>query len=317
MPKMLVQVLVFPLVTITITQGYTPSYQVMRHQNFLIKYEINSENMALKVVDLLDKNVGKMEGFYDITVNTPVSIIIAGSSEDFEAYSNSSFPTWTGATYLSSRDIILLKNPRWANQEIDFQREFSHELSHLYFNKRFGESEIPLWYNEGLAEYLSVGSINLHSGLVLSNAIWAKSILPFGRIDSLLSFSKQKAELAYVQSLSAVIFLFDRLADRENLNHFHQTIVEKGWANALQQDIGMDLVDFEIAWYRYVDHKYRWLFILNVENLIWVALLLILMIGMYLVRYRNKRILKKWEYEEQVHGLDNPDYSNFESGYKE
>ncbi len=174
-----------------------------------------------------------------------------------------------------------------------------------------------MWYNEGLAEYLSVGSVNLHSGLVLSNAIWAKSILHLGRMDSLLSFSKQKAELAYVQSLSAVMFLFDRLGNHENPNLFHQSIVEKGWANAFQQNVGMDLVDFEIAWYRHVDDKYRWLFILNVENLIWVALLLVLMIGMYLIRYRNKKILEKWEYEEQIHGFDSPDYSNFESGYKE
>lgn len=317
MPKMLIKVLLFPFVTLTVTQGYTSSYQVIRHQNFLIKYEIDSENMALKVVALLEKNVVKIEEFYDTTVNTPVSIIVTGSSADFEAYSNSSFPTWTGAAYLSSRDIILLKNPSWANQEIDFQREFVHELSHLYFDKKFGESEIPLWYNEGLAEYLSVGSVNLHSGLVLSNAIWAKSILPLGRIDSLLSFSKQKAELAYVQSLSAVMFLFDRLGNHENPNLFHQSIVEKGWANAFQQNVGMDLVDFEIAWYRHVDDKYRWLFILNVENLIWVALLLVLMIGMYLIRYRNKKILEKWEYEEQIHGFDSPDYSNFESGYKE
>lgn len=317
MPKMLIKVLLFPFVTLTVTQGYTSSYQVIRHQNFLIKYEIDSENMALKVVALLEKNVGKIEEFYDTTVNTPVSIIVTGSLADFEAYSNSSFPTWTGAAYLSSRDIILLKNPSWANQEIDFQREFVHELSHLYFDKKFGESEIPLWYNEGLAEYLSVGSVNLHSGLVLSNAIWAKSILPLGRIDSLLSFSKQKAELAYVQSLSAVMFLFDRLGNHESPNLFHQSIVEKGWANAFQQNVGMDLVDFEIAWYRHVDDKYRWLFILNVENLIWVALLLVLMIGMYLIRYRNKKILEKWEYEEQIHGFDSPDYSNFESGYKE
>ena len=192
-----------------------------------------------------------------------------------------------------------------------------HELSHLYLHKKFGENNIPLWYNEGLAEYLSVGSISLHSGLVLSNAIWAKSILPFNRIDSLLFFSKHKADLAYVQSLSAVLFLFDRLGDRESVDLFHQTILEKGWVHAFQQNMKMDQIDFEVAWYRYAEDKYRWLFILNAENLIWVVLLLVLIVGMYWIRYRNKKILKKWEYEEQIHGFDDADYSNFESGNKE
>jgi len=317
MTKRLINVIIFLFVFVTILQGNTYHFEMIRHQNFLIKYEITNENLALQVVGLLEQNSNKMEKFYDIDVNTPVSVVIVESLEDFDSYARSSLPTWTGAAYLSSQNIILLKNPTWSNPEINFQREFLHELSHLYFHKKFEGKDIPLWYNEGLAEYLSVGSIDLHSGLVLSNAIWAKSILPFDRIDSLLFFSKQKAELAYAQSLSAILFLYERLGNRENWNYFHQMILEKGWEPAFRENVKMDLIDFEVTWYHYIDDKYRWLFILNAENLIWVALLLVLIAGMYLVRYRNKKILKKWEYEEQIHGFDNPDYSNFESGYKE
>ncbi|NIU01716.1 MAG: hypothetical protein GWN62_30000, partial [Aliifodinibius sp.] len=75
-------------------------------------------------------------------------------------------------------------------------------------------------------------------------------------------------------------------------------------------NVKKDEIDFEIAWYRYIEDKYRWLFILNLENLIWVALLLVLFLGMYLIRYRNKKILEKWEYEEQIYGFDNPHYSS-------
>lgn len=317
MLKILIQIMVFLFVPLTILRGNATPYEMMRHQNFLIKYGIANESLALKVVNLLNQNSGKMEKFYNIDVSTPVSIIITESSKDFNSYAKSSLPPWSGAAYLSSRDVILLKNPAWSNQEINFQREFVHELSHLYFHKKFGGEDIPLWYNEGLAEYLSTGSIDLHSGLVLSNAIWAKSVIPFSRIDSLLFFSKPKAELAYAQSLSAVLFLYKRLGEGESRNRFHDLILEKGWKQAFQESVKMDVIDFEIAWYHHIDEKYRWLFILNAENLIWVALLIVLFIGMYLVRYRNRKILKKWEYEEQIYGFDNPDYSNFQSGFKE
>lgn len=317
MAKILIKVILLLFVPVTILLGDTPQHEMIRHRNFLIKYEITNESLALQVVRLLEQNMGRMERFYGIDVNTPVSVVILKSSEDFNSYAKSPLPTWSGAAYVSSQDIILLRNPTWASSDINFQREFVHELSHLYFQKKFEGKDIPLWYNEGLAEYLSTGSIDLHSGLVLSNAIWAKSILPFNRIDSLLLFSKQRAELAYVQSLSAVLFLYKGLGNAENRNHFHDMILEKGWEPAFRESVKMDQIDFEVAWYRYIDGKYRWLFILNAENLIWVALLLVLIIGMYLVRYRNKKILKKWEYEEQIRGFDNPDYSNFESGYKE
>lgn len=315
--RILVKGTFFLLIYATVLHGNTSPHAMMRHQNFLIKYEITNESLALQVVGLLEQNLDKMERFYNINVSSPVTVVIVESSEDFDSYAKSPLPAWTGAAYLSSRDIILLKNPVWANLEINFKRAFLHELSHLYFHKKFIGKDLPLWYNEGLSEYLSVGSIDLHSGLVLSNAIWAKTILPFDRIDSLLFFSKQKAELAYAQSLSAVLFLYEGLSDPGNRDRFHDLILQEGWTSAFRENVKMDQIDFEIAWYRNIDDKYRWLFILNAENLIWVALLLVLIIGMYWIRYRNRKILKKWEYEEQIHGFDNPDYSNFESGYKE
>ena len=124
--------------------------------------------------------------------------------------------------------------------------------------------------------------------LVLSNAIWAKTVIPFSEIDSLLFFSKQKAELAYVQSLSAVLFIRDKLQPPEKWHNFQEMILKNGWSTTFRNTLNMDEIDFEISWYRHVDDKYRWLFILNVENLIWVALLLVLALGMYLIKIRNK-----------------------------
>ncbi len=198
--------------------GHANQFQLIRHKNFLIKYEMNSEKFALQVVTLLNKKLDRLENFYDVKLNSPVTIIIVESPDRFRAHTKSSLPDWTGAAYISSNNKILLKNPTWANPEINFRRDFLHELSHLFFQRRFDGKNIPLWYNEGLAEYLSGSSIDLHSGLVLSNAIWAKTIIPLRKIDSLLLFSKQKAELAYVQSLSAVSFLHQRLGDTEKWN---------------------------------------------------------------------------------------------------
>jgi hypothetical protein len=284
--------------------------QLIRHKNFLIKYEMDSEKLALQVVELLNRNLHKFEDFYNLKLDLPATIIIVESPDKFQVYTKSRLPEWTGAAFIDSENTILLKNPIWANPEINFKRDFLHELSHLFFQKKFDGKNIPLWYNEGLAEYLSGSSVDLHSGLVLSNAIWARTIIPLRKIDSLLLFSKRNAELAYVQSLSAVSFLQNELGDMQRWNKFHQEVLQSSWSSAFLNNLKKDEIDFEIAWYRYIEDKYRWLFILNLENLVWVALLLVLFLSMYFIRHRNRKILEEWEYEEQVYGFSQPYYSS-------
>jgi hypothetical protein len=295
--------------------GNTNQFKMIRHKNFLIKYKLNGEKFALKIVSLIDENFDKMEAFYRIKPNFSVNIIIVESADEFKSYSQSQLPDWTGAAYLITQDVILLKTP--TSKNLNFKRDFLHELSHFFFHKKFNGENIPLWYNEGLAEYLSGKSIDLHSGLVLSNAIWAKTIVPFKEIDSLLLFSQQKAELAYVQSLSAVLFIKEKLNDPQKWSDFQEMISENGWTSTLTKSLNMDEIDFEISWYRHIEDKYRWLFILNVENLIWVILFIVLALGMYLIRNRNRKLLKKWEAEEQMYGYENFNTSEFESDYSD
>lgn len=293
--------------------GNTNQFKILRHKNFLIKYKISSEKFALKIVSLIEENLNNMVKFYKIKPDFSVNIIIVESADEFKFYSQSHLPDWTGAAYLITQDLILLKTPTIKN--IDFKRDFLHELSHLFFHKKFPDKNIPLWYNEGLAEYLSGKSINLHSGLVLSNAIWAKTIIPFKEIDSLLLFSHQKAELAYAQSLSAILFIKEKLNDQRRWYNFQEMISENGWTSTFTKSLNMDEIDFEVSWYRHIEDKYRWLFILNVENLVWVILFIVLALGMYLIRNRNRKLLKKWEDEEQMYGYENYNTSEFESDY--
>lgn len=315
MIKKLYFTIIFMLIFCFLGFGNTNQFKILRHKNFLIKYELHSEKFALDVVSLIDESVKKMEEFYKIKPNFLVNIIIVESADEFKFYSQSSLPDWTGAAYLNTQDVILLKNPTGENLKLNFKRDFLHEMSHLFFEKKFHGLNIPVWYNEGLAEYLSGKSIDLHSGLVLSNAIWAKTVIPLNEIDSLLFFSKQRAELAYTQSLSAVLYIKEKLQEPEKWHNFQEIILEKGWSTAFINSLKMDEIDFEISWYKYIEEKYRWLFILNVENLIWVALLLILAIGMYLIRNRNKKLLEKWEFEEEIYDYENHYSSGIESDY--
>ncbi|MFQ5585160.1 MAG: peptidase MA family metallohydrolase, partial [Calditrichia bacterium] len=276
----------------------------LRYRNYLIKYELSNEKVALKIHQLLELNNSKYEEFYHTKIRIPVKIIIAANPVKFNIYSGRRLPQWAGAAYLKPQNVILLKSYSQGNLRFQLEHDFLHELSHLFFDQKFKGKNIPLWYNEGLAEYLSGREINLPAAIKLSNALLARSFLSFAMMDSLLYLPRNKAELAYIQSLAAVLYLQQWLGNNNEWERFHEAVARDGWEIALKNLTGMDEIDFELSYYHYIRKKYRWLFLLNLENLIWVGLILVLGLSMYWIRYRNKKILQEWGDEEQSQNYD-------------
>jgi hypothetical protein len=303
--KILLFFFIFTFTSFSSVSGEEGTSQTLAYKNFIVQYPLSNEKLALKVSFLLKQHVNYFENFYQHEIKKPAFILIAESPEKFFAYSNERLPEWAGAAYLSSRNAILLKKISWTGSEMTFEGDFLHELSHLYFDRKFGNVSIPLWYNEGLAEYLSKKDIDFQSSIRISSAILANTIIPFNKIDSLLFFSRNKAELAYIQSLSAVLFLRREFSNQADWDAFHNSILKSGWKDALNKQTGLDDVDFEIAWFRNTEKKYKWLFLLNAENLVWVIMIVVLIMSMYWMRYRNKKIMDRWGEEELFEGYEN------------
>jgi hypothetical protein len=285
------------LVSATLLLGQQNSL-TLRHDNFLIHYKIPDEKFAIKLSSSLEEHLHYFSKFFEVEPNFGANIIIVSTPAEFRALFSGRLPEWTGAFYVSSKNTIILKSLRWSQPQPNIEKDFLHELSHLFFETKFGSKKIPLWYNEGLAEFLSGSRIGIQKGKILSNAILAKTLMPLAEIDSLTYFSHRMAELAYIQSLSAVLMLKSNLGSLENWQKFHQELLTGEWSNSFKKYFGMDEIDFEIAWYKAVEKKYQWFFVLNLENLIWVFIIGILASTMFYLRFRNRKKLKEWDLEE-------------------
>ena len=56
--------------------------------------------------------------------------------------------------------------------------------------------------------------------------------------------------------------------------------------------------------------NYNWMFLLNTYNLIFIFLPLIVIGGYFYKKYKNMKLLKKWEIEELLEDLKNDEKSN-------
>jgi hypothetical protein len=295
------------LISLFFISGFTRNVDnlVLSHDNFLIQYSSGSEKTARSLAELIQFYKERLERFYEIQIEEPVNILISDSAEEFKVLGESGLPRWAAAAYIRQHNLIIVKSPVWAGSLPDLEREFVHELSHLYFFHKFKDNTLPLWYNEGLAEFLSGSQIDAAQAFKISNALFSGKVIALEDIDSLIYFHQPKAELGYLESLSAVLYLNELLLKRGNdFQVFHKKIILEGWETALQKNIGTDEIGFEIDWLDALEKKYRWVMLINFDNVLWVFLVLALFLAMYFVRLRNKKKLRRWEEESDQTPFD-------------
>lgn len=271
----------------------------LKYQNFRMVYHPDDESRVLNLMQVLKKSIPQFEKNYGIQLKSVVFVYFPSTKVEFNRLTGTKLPGWSSALFFPEKGSIIFKRPEWVSGDYNISQTFVHELSHVYFSAKFSPGLPPLWFNEGLAEYYSKTRISLNGGVQLANALFTKRLIALTDIDSLLSFPRVRAELGYLESLSAVIYLKNKLIpDSTQWRNFLDDIAARDFEFALQKHTGLDLIDFRIKWFRWLQKKYEWFVVFNLENLIWVAMALVLFGAMYAIRYRNKKRMAQMELEE-------------------
>jgi hypothetical protein len=274
---------------------------IIQYKNFKISYSVDNEPYVQRLLSVLDTITDRYQSFYGIEPKGVFSIEFPASPLEYLRTVGKSLPDWSNGVYIPGERRLVLKKPEWYFSAGTFEQVLAHEMSHLYYDARFKNVNTPLWFNEGLAEYLSGQSIGIPEGLALSNALFSGKLIPLMDIDSLLLFNEGRARLAYLESLVAIRFLESLLVSRKvTWSEFFNHIEEADFENSLKQFTGLDLIDFQLRWYRWLEEKYKWFIFLNWENLIWLFIIIVLIGALYAIKYRNKKILESWELDEDL-----------------
>ncbi|MEJ2538208.1 MAG: hypothetical protein P8048_14350, partial [Calditrichia bacterium] len=89
----------------------------VKYQNYLIQYHVNDENRALQVVRILEKNVPAIEKFYGIDFRGRITLILSGSTTEFQSLTRSQLPNWSAAVFLPAEMKIIIRDPTFLHTE--------------------------------------------------------------------------------------------------------------------------------------------------------------------------------------------------------
>ena len=280
-------------------QNEALDWQVYYSEKYNIFYHRSDSLNAINTINIIDAEYASISAELGADVTAPIGIFIAPSLYRFRVLTGGMLPHWGEAVADPSRQIIILKSPRWSKSTSDYRTVVIHELVHVLVGAATDGAPVPRWLGEGLSIYFS-GEISYFGGSELSHAQLSDQIIPLAQIDEVLDFEKQKAHLAYQESYLAVIYLFEAYGQSalpSLLSALRQT---RDINHALRQAFGINMLQFETDWRQFLLERYRWSFLLEFDKYLWLLILVLFFLALFAVMLRRRRTLARWE-KEDVH----------------
>jgi hypothetical protein len=202
---------------------------------------------------------------------------------------------WIAGHADPAQGVVMVSLPAGPEQHLEMERQIPHELMHiaLYYTDANVYSNLPTWFNEGLASLTELYP-NPEYQFLLERAYDSDQLLPISSLCRTFPIDSQDALLAYAESASFTAYLQDQFGD-PGLNKLMAAYAsgldcERGVENAL----GMDLAGLESSWQR---ANFAGNALLNTiqEFLPWMILLLVILagpivIGIIIIRKKPARI---------------------------
>jgi hypothetical protein len=282
-----------------------PNYIHSQTQFLYPHFQINSNDQAQanEIAPILQTSYQDFSKFFNDSLTHPISVFIAESEAEFNKLLGENFPDWGIGAAIPEHSLIVLKSPKVFKYDKPINQVARHELAHVFIHHKVKGNEIPRFMDEGLAMYLSF-EWEFGQDLFVARAVFTNSIIPLYRIESVNSFKSGKAELSYTESFLAASYFLKEYG-KSNLDTLLLSLSQnEGIDQALIKSIGINYDDFQKEFSSYIKDRYRVVFLLSDSFLYWLGLAFLIIIIYFLKRWRNKKVLEKWEREEKLGKYD-------------
>ena len=188
-------------------------------------------------------------------------IFIFEQPEDWAAFQKrGALDPWTGGIHAGG-SLFIQRNPQFKFKD----NTLGHEITHLVVDRFFG-SGVPLWLNEGYAEYASLrgyAAFNRARGYLSrpkSRSVPEGMYIPVPQLTGMMTYPQDVAQVSIFYSESERLVRFLSAADKRGFNTFFAAI-SKGnrFETALSKGFGsrfmnLDALDHEFKVYATQDH---------------------------------------------------------------
>ncbi|MCD6508373.1 hypothetical protein J7M22_17375 [Candidatus Poribacteria bacterium] len=226
---------------LTYVRRYGAEFQVKRTRYFEIYFSPKQEKIASKAAGEVDGIYERLSGWMNCQLITPYKIFLLPDRRS--VYRATGEIRDIGGA-VTNRKGTLFVVAQYYNSHV-----ITHELVHIFLRRKLHDKPIPIWFNEGMAEYLS--HPNPTSDYMID---FIREKLKDKRLYSWRELERnimlRKPEVTYLEAMGSVIFISRRFGEgrlKELLELYGRRDYDKPFSGALSDVYHMSSSDLEKA----------------------------------------------------------------------
>jgi hypothetical protein len=269
--------------------------------SFVVAYREADQMLAIRVLGELQERQRQLAQRLTYQPRRVITVFLCPTQYVFDRMTGGSVPHWGEAAANTAQWRIYLKTPAASETRELLPSTVTHELAHLCLAEIAHPNTLPHWFNEGAAILLS-NETRPADPAIISRALLTNSLVDFEEIDDLLSFPNVRAALAYAESYQAVSLMTARFG-KDAVQNFARTFSQTNDSRqAFQSAFDEEQWNFEAEFFDHLRRHFRWYFLL--EESFWFGgiILILVIVGFFVTRWRAKKKLKEWENENKEEG---------------
>ena len=225
---------------------HTHDWQSLGNERVSVYWYDQPDDFGTALFEAAAEGYEHVTSITGITTERPARVVIYNSQRDFCAfYAPNSCQDWVGGQTFSGLTVQWGTNRDWLTYDV-----VPHELAHVFYNEIFRDTwvRVPTWFNEGMAVYNERTDHSRERTLVVEAAADG-TLIPLRHIGTQASgLAHDSISLWYAEVYSLVAFIADAHGEQK-LGEVVLTLADNHpMEETLQLTLGMDLIEFEMAW---------------------------------------------------------------------
>lgn len=273
-----------------------------RHDGGFIEYAYSPDTRQRisKMIEVADSVRDELSDKLGTAVLHNVHVRIARTPVEMSTFApeNAPYPKYAaGVAYPALGLILLTLEPERPNPDYDIVETFKHELAHLALHDAVKGRNVPRWFNEGFAVFVS-GESALPRLRTLWVATVAGKLLPLERLDRSFPDDAETASIAYAQAVDVVRYLVRR-QDRYRFDALVEQLAQgQDFGQALTASYGIDQRRLEGEWREDVGRRYTVWPVLTSSTLLWGGIVMLFFVGYGRRKAKTRATLARWQKED-------------------
>jgi len=294
------------IVIILLLQVAPADLERIKSEHFTVFFERGSRNTAEICLSAAETAYKKVEKNIGVKVNSTVYIRVSRGKGTFgkdQPAPPGAIPEWAVGTAYPSRRIIFIRHPEGVKITYDdITAVVMHEYSHIALGNALEGIDIPIWLDEGIADFVA-GSRSWTASFTIGSAAITGRLFSFDSLKYWWPKSGDEAQIAYAQCAN-FIFYIERNYGPGAVKRLVEEIKRTGDVDkSIVSVTGKERKKIENEWFRHVSRIYRWIPLLSGGLSLWVIASILVIIGHARKKRLNNLKIEMWDMEDRLRGL--------------